>query len=74
MFITGPDVVKAVTHEVIDKGRAGRGAGTIAEKAGSHILCVMIRKKRRLLMSIQELLSFLPSVLWKVRSSYGHLC
>ena len=39
MFITGPDVVKAVTHEEVDKEELG-GAYTHSSKSGvTHFLC-----------------------------------
>ena len=58
MFITGPDVVKAVTHEEVDKEELG-GAYTHSSKSGvSHFLC---DTEEETLMSIRELLSFLPS-------------
>ena len=53
MFITGPDVVKAVTHEEVDKEELG-GADTHS----THFLC---NTEEETLMSIRELLSFLPS-------------
>ena len=58
MFITGPDVVKAVTHEEVDKEELG-GAYTHSSKSGvTHFLC---DTEEETLMSIRELLSFLPS-------------
>ena len=58
MFITGPDVVKAVTHEEVDKEELG-GAYTHSSKSGvTHFLC---DNEEETLMSIRELLSFLPS-------------
>lgn len=58
MFITGPDVVKAVTHEEVTKEELG-GATTHSSKSGvSHFLC---NNEEELLMSIRELLSFIPS-------------
>ncbi|WP_321334782.1 acyl-CoA carboxylase subunit beta [uncultured Bacteroides sp.] len=58
MFITGPDVVKAVTHEEIDKEELG-GAQTHGSKSGvTHFVC---DTEEELLMSIRELLSFLPA-------------
>lgn len=58
MFITGPDVVKAVTHEVIDKEEQG-GAQVHSGKSGvAHFMC---DTEEETLMSIRELLSFLPS-------------
>ncbi len=58
MFITGPDVVKAVTHENVNKEELG-GAYTHSTKSGvTHFLC---NSEEETLMSIRELLSFLPS-------------
>lgn len=58
MFITGPDVVKAVTHETIDKEELG-GAYIHSSKSGvTHFMC---NSEEETLMSIRELISFLPS-------------
>lgn len=58
MFITGPDVVKAVTHEEIGKEELG-GAYTHSVKSGvTHFMC---ETEEETLMAIRELLSFLPS-------------
>jgi len=58
MFVTGPDVVKTVTHEEIDKEGLG-GAQTHASKSGvTHFVS---KSEEELLLSIRELLSFLPS-------------
>ncbi len=58
MFVTGPDVVKTVTHEEVDKEELG-GAYTHSSKSGvTHFVC---NSEEELLMSIRELLSFLPS-------------
>lgn len=58
MFITGPDVVKAVTHEEVDKEELG-GADTHSSRSGvTHFQC---NTEEETLMSIRELLSFLPS-------------
>ena len=58
MFITGPDVVKTVTHEEVDKEELG-GAYTHSSKSGvTHFMC---NTEEETLMSIRELLSFLPS-------------
>lgn len=58
MFITGPDVVKSVTHEVVEKEELG-GAYTHSTKSGvTHFMC---DTEEETLMSIRELLSFLPS-------------
>ena len=58
MFITGPDVVKAVTHETVEKEDLG-GASVHCSKSGvTHFGC---DTEEETLMSIRELLSFLPS-------------
>jgi len=58
MFVTGPDVVKTVTHEDVSKEELG-GAYTHSSKSGvSHFLS---NSEEELLMGIRELLSFLPS-------------
>ena len=58
MFITGPDVVKAVTHETVEKEELG-GAYVHSSKSGvTHFVC---DSEEETLMSIRELLSFLPS-------------
>ena len=57
MFVTGPDVVKAVIHEEVSKEELG-GAMTHSSKSGvTHFMC---NSEEELLMSIRELLSFLP--------------
>ncbi len=58
MFVTGPDVVKTVTHEEIDKEGLG-GAQTHASKSG--VTHFVNNSEEELLLSIRELLSFLPS-------------
>ena len=58
MFVTGPDVVKTVTHEDVSKEELG-GARTHSSKSGvSHF---MSNSEEELLMSIRELLTFIPS-------------
>ena len=58
MFITGPDVVKAVTHEQVTKEELG-GAATHAAKSG--VCHLTAEDDRRCLQLLRELLSFLPS-------------
>lgn len=58
MFITGPDVVKAVTNEVVDKEELG-GAYTHSSKSG--VAHFMYSTEEETLMQMRELLSFLPS-------------
>ena len=58
MFVTGPDVVKTVTHEDVSKEELG-GAYTHSSKSGvTHFLS---NSEEEVLMGIRELLSFLPS-------------
>ena len=58
MFVTGPDVVKAVTHEEVDKEELG-GAYTHSSRSG--VAHFMGESEEEVLMGIRELLSFLPS-------------
>ena len=58
MFITGPDVIKTVTHEEVSKEDLG-GARTHNEKSGvGHFACV---DESAALALTRELLGFLPS-------------
>ena len=58
MFITGPDVIKTVTHEEVTKDELG-GAHTHNETSGvAHFLC---RDDAECLSMVRELLSFMPS-------------
>lgn len=58
MFVTGPDVIKTVTHEEVTKEQLG-GAVTHSAKSGvAHFAC---EDDKHCLLLIRELLSFLPS-------------
>jgi propionyl-CoA carboxylase beta chain len=58
MFITGPDVIKAVTHEEVTKDELG-GAETHNMKSGvAHFLA---HDDAECLSMVRELLSFMPS-------------
>jgi len=58
MFVTGPDVIRAVTHEEVTKEELG-GAMTHNERSGvAHFAA---DSDRDCLILIRELLSFLPS-------------
>jgi propionyl-CoA carboxylase beta chain len=58
MFITGPDVIRAVTHEEVDKEQLG-GALTHASKSG---VCHFIAPDdRSSIAQVRELLGFLPA-------------
>jgi propionyl-CoA carboxylase beta chain len=57
MFITGPDVIKAVTHEDVTKEQLG-GAHTHAARSGvAHFACP---DERAALAAVRELISFIP--------------
>src|SRR6202161_4900428 len=58
MFITGPDVIRTVTHEKVTKNELG-GAMTHNEKSGvAHFVA---RDDAECLAMIRELMSYLPS-------------
>jgi propionyl-CoA carboxylase beta chain len=58
MFVTGPEVIKAVTHETVTKEELG-GAMTHNSKSGvAHLIG---DSEEQTLMMIRELLGFLPS-------------
>ncbi len=58
MFITGPDVIRAVTHEEVTKEQLG-GAATHNERSGvAHFSC---RDEVTALAITRQLLSFLPA-------------
>ncbi len=58
MFITGPDVIKAVTHEEVSKEDLG-GASTHASKSG--VCHLTSPDDKTCLAQTRELLSFMPS-------------
>lgn len=58
MFITGPDVIKAVTNEEVTKEALG-GAGTHAAKSG--VCHLTAPDDRAAIARVRALLSFLPS-------------
>ncbi|MEE9262970.1 MAG: acyl-CoA carboxylase subunit beta [Vicinamibacteria bacterium] len=58
MFVTGPDVIKTVTHEQVSMEKLG-GAATHNEVSG--VAHVMAEDDRDCLQTIRRLLSFLPS-------------
>jgi propionyl-CoA carboxylase beta chain len=58
MFVTGPDVVKTVTHEDVTKEELG-GAMTHNEKSG--VAHLMADDDDQAIMMIRELLSYIPS-------------
>ena len=58
MFITGPDVIRAVTHETVSKEELG-GAATHAGKSG--VCHFTARDDAACLSLVRELFSYLPS-------------
>src|SRR5277367_5392839 len=58
MFVTGPDVIKTVTHEEVTKEELG-GASTHNERSG--VAHFMAHDDAECLAMIRELFSFLPS-------------
>src|SRR5487761_929691 len=58
MFVTGPDVIKTVTHEEVTKEELG-GAST--HNATSGVAHLMAHNDAECLAMMRELLSFLPS-------------
>lgn len=58
MFVTGPDVVKTVTHEEIDKDGLG---GAITHNTTSGVAHFLGDNEEETLIMVRELLSFLPS-------------
>jgi propionyl-CoA carboxylase beta chain len=58
MFVTGPDVLKTVTHENVDKEELG---GAMTHNATSGVAHFAVDDDRECLALIRELLSFLPS-------------
>ncbi len=58
MFVTGPDVVKSVTHEEVSKEELG---GAIAHATKSGIAHFTFDSDEECLLGIRELLGFIPS-------------
>jgi len=58
MFVTGPDVIKTVTHEEVSKEKLG-GAETHNEVSG--VAHFMAQDDRECLAMVRELLSYMPS-------------
>jgi propionyl-CoA carboxylase beta chain len=58
MFVTGPDVLKTVTHEEITKEELG---GAMTHNATSGVAHFAVDDDRQCLALVRELLSFLPS-------------
>jgi len=58
MFVTGPDVIKTVTHEEVTKDELG---GAMTHNSKSGVAHFMAADDEQCLMMIRELLGFLPS-------------
>jgi propionyl-CoA carboxylase beta chain len=58
MFVTGPDVLKTVTHEEVSKEELG---GAMTHNATSGVAHFAARDDRECLALIRDLLSFMPS-------------
>ena len=58
MFVTGPDVLKTVTHEEVSKEELG---GAMTHNATSGVAHFAVDDDRECLALIRELLSFMPS-------------
>jgi propionyl-CoA carboxylase beta chain len=58
MFVTGPDVIRTVTHEEVSKEELG---GAMTHNATSGVAHFAVDDDRECLSLIRELLSFLPS-------------
>ncbi len=58
MFITGPDVIKTVTHEEVTKEQLG---GAMTHNAKSGVAHFMAHDDAECLSMVRELLSFIPS-------------
>ncbi|PYR63937.1 MAG: methylmalonyl-CoA carboxyltransferase [Acidobacteria bacterium] len=58
MFVTGPDVVKTVTHEDVTKDELG---GAMTHNATSGVAHFAVEDDRECLALIRDLLSFMPS-------------
>jgi propionyl-CoA carboxylase beta chain len=58
MFVTGPEVIKTVTHEDVTKDQLG---GAMTHNATSGVAHFAVEDDRECLALIRDLLSFLPS-------------
>jgi propionyl-CoA carboxylase beta chain len=58
MFVTGPEVIKAVTHEEVTKEQLG---GALAHAQKSGVAHFATNDDKHCMLMIRELLSFLPS-------------
>ncbi|MCD6597531.1 MAG: acyl-CoA carboxylase subunit beta, partial [Bacteroidales bacterium] len=58
MFVTGPEVIKSVTHEDVTKEELG---GAVTHNSKSGVAHFMSDNDEQVLMMIRELFSFIPS-------------
>ncbi|MBN2893448.1 MAG: acyl-CoA carboxylase subunit beta [Bacteroidales bacterium] len=58
MFVTGPDVIKTVTHEEVTKDELG---GAMTHNSKSGVAHLMADNEEQAIMMLRELMSFLPS-------------
>jgi propionyl-CoA carboxylase beta chain len=58
MFITGPDVIKAVTHEEVSREELG---GAMVHNSTSGVAHFAVANDKECILLIRELMSFLPS-------------
>src|ERR1043165_1591587 len=58
MFVTGPDVIKTVTHEEVSKDELG---GAMTHNSTSGVAHFMAHNDEECLLLLRELFSFLPS-------------
>ncbi|HKK58524.1 MAG TPA: acyl-CoA carboxylase subunit beta [Salinivirga sp.] len=58
MFVTGPDVIKTVTHEEVTKEDLG---GAMTHNSKSGVAHLMAEDDEKAMMMLRELMSFLPS-------------
>ena len=57
MFVTGPDVIKTVTHEEVTKEELG---GAITHNAKSGVAHMIAEDDEQAMMMIREMMSFMP--------------
>ncbi len=58
MFVTGPDVIKTVTHEEVTKEELG---GAMTHNSKSGVAHLMAEDDEQAMMMLRELIGFLPS-------------
>jgi propionyl-CoA carboxylase beta chain len=58
MFVTGPDVIKTVTHEEVTKEELG---GAMTHNSTSGVAHLLARNDEECLLLLRELFSFMPS-------------